>query len=78
MSTDKRWNTKHYARITSLNEIDRKEKINSLFQNLSFEPNWNDGARFTFGLEGSKKFWEYIGDPLPEFEYKWPDKSYYI
>lgn len=77
MSTDDRWNTKHYARITCLNEMDRQEKINNLFQNLSFQPNWNDGPRFTFGLDGSKEFWDYIGDPVPGFEYKWPDKSYY-
>ena len=77
MSTDKRWNTKHYARITSLNEIDRQEDINCLFKDLPFEPNWNDGPRFTFGLEGSKEFWDYIGKKVPGYEYKWPDKEYY-
>jgi len=78
ISTDKRWNIKHYARITSVNEFNRKENINNLFNSLSFEPNWNDGPRFTFGLEGSKEFWKYIGEPTPGYEYKWPDKEYYM
>jgi len=74
MSVDNRWNTKEYARISAHNEVDRKEKINGYFDSLSFEPNWNDGGRFTFGRDGSKKFWRYIGEPLPGFEYKWPDR----
>lgn len=76
ISTGDRWNTKHYARISCQNEEDRKDSINSMFDDLPFEPNWNDGGRFTFGLEGSKRFWNYVGDPLPGFEHKWPDKEY--
>jgi hypothetical protein len=75
MSVDERWNKKCYARLTASNEMDRKENINSMFSGLPFSPNWNDGARFTFGREGSKKFWEYIGEPLPGFEYKWPNNN---
>lgn len=74
MSVDNRWNTKEYARISAHNEEGNKDKINSYFNGLSFEPNWNDGGRFTFGRDGSKRFWRYIGEPLPGFEYKWPDR----
>lgn len=74
MSVDDRWNTKHYARISSKNEADNKRKVNSYFTDLDFQPNWNDGCRFTFGREGSHEFWQYIGEPLPGFEYKWPDR----
>jgi len=74
-SVDSRWNTKEYARISAHNEVDNKNKINSYFEELEFAPNWNDGGRFTFGREGSHKFWSYIGDPLPGFGYKWPDEE---
>lgn len=78
MSTDDRWNTKHYARISCYNEMDRKEKINSLFSNVDFEPNWNDGGRFTFGRYGSISFWEYINFEAPGYqESKVPEDSYF-
>lgn len=72
-SVDKRWKKKEYARIASKNESDRKEFILSLFDELPFDANWNDEYRFTFGRKGSYDFWDYIGDPLPGYEYKWPD-----
>jgi hypothetical protein len=74
-SVDNRWNKKEYARISSKNEADRKEFILSLFDDLPFEANWNDKFRFTFGRKGSYKFWDYIGKPLPGYEYKWPDED---
>lgn len=75
ISVDRRWNKKCYARLTAKNEIDRKKNINKMFESLPFSPNWNDGARFTFGRDGSKRFWSYIGEPLPGFDYKWPDND---
>jgi hypothetical protein len=78
MCTDNRWNTKHYARISCHNEMDRQEEINSLFSDLPFEPNWNDGGRFTFGRYGSIKFWDYLDNKVPGYkESKWPNQSYF-
>lgn len=73
-SVDTRWTTKEYARISAHNEIKNKNKINRYFDGLEFTPNWNDGGRFTFGRYGSYNFWDYIGEPLPGFEYKWPNE----
>ena len=78
MATDNRWRTKHYARISCKSQKDKKENINALFSNLSFEPNWNDNGRFTFGRYGSIDFWEYIGRDVPGYqESKCPDESYF-
>ena len=74
-SVDDRWTKKEYARIASKNECDRKEFILSLFEELPFDANWNDKYRFTFGRKESYEFWEYIGEPLPGYEYKWPDED---
>jgi hypothetical protein len=75
-SVDNRWSVKEYARISSHNEVQNKSKINKYFDELNFSPNWNDGGRFTFGRYGSYEFWNYIGEPLPGFEYKWPNIDY--
>lgn len=77
LSTDDRWRTKHYAEISCYNEIDREDKLDSLFDNLDFQPNMDINGKYIFSLEGSKKFWSYIGDTVPGYEYKWPDEPYY-
>lgn len=67
--------------IAMANEVDELDKVSSYFDDIGVEqPNYNiyeydDGhigcdARFT--VESSKHLWEYMGEPLPGFEYKWP------
>lgn len=70
--------------ISMSNEADNIEKVNKIFEesNLSPPSNYNihtlkDGsvkcaAQFT--RSQSEKLWEYMGEPLPDFEYKWPEK----
>jgi len=61
-----------YPIISALNEINNKEKLFNYFEKLPF-----DIRRFTWKdiiieQDDTEKFFEYIGDPVPGFEYKWP------
>lgn len=79
------WNnsgTINRIQIGISNEVNETEKVSQIFENvgLSAPSNYNiyerkDGntdctAEFT--VDQSKELWEYMGEPLPDFEYKWP------
>jgi len=61
------------------NEKENQMKIESMFEDAGFTvSNWNTtGNRFhaRFTVSESKKMWNYMGDPLPSFSYKWPEVS---
>jgi len=69
-------------RITLSNEVENQEKVDKIFENsgLPSPSNYSiskreDGSRTCnaeFTVEQSKELWQYMGDPLPDFEYKWP------
>lgn len=50
-----------------------KNKIISWFNDLPYEPRWQDKYGLRFTVEDSVNLWNYMGPPLPGFEYKWPD-----
>ncbi len=54
------------------NENDRQEYINNLFDDIGVSPTWAEHY-FTFRCEDSSELWEYMGTPVPGFEYKWPE-----
>jgi len=63
--------------ISMSNEEENTHKVNEMFTNSdlpspsSYNTSGNNcKARFT--VDQSKELWEYMGDPLPDFEYKWP------
>jgi hypothetical protein len=69
--------------IAMNNEVENTEKVSQYFTNIGLpEPsNYNirDGeygksceARWT--KEDSYTLWDYMGEPLPDFEYKWPEE----
>lgn len=72
-------------RISMTNELDNKDKIDSMFKRSSIPKpsnyirNERDDGRvdysITFTKEQSDKLLEYMGEPLPDFEYKW-DESF--
>lgn len=74
--------TNNYIQISMSNELKNTDKVDKLFENAGLpSPNnyriceRKDGtlkcdARFT--VSQSKELWEYMGNPLPGFEYKWP------
>lgn len=77
---------KSQVHISCSNEIDNKQKVENMFSRAGLSiDNWNDKTRNVNGYEGStstsivinksnhKKFFDYIGQPLPGFKYKWPE-----
>lgn len=62
-------------KITMCNEINNKEKINKLFENMNLQrpEYWNSNKDARWNKESSKDLLNYMGEPLPGFEYKWPD-----
>lgn len=72
-------------KIGMSNEIENRDKVEDIFRrkNLPTPSNWEiyefpskDAVRCSgvWSIEGSKDLWSYMGEPLPDFEYKWPDE----
>jgi hypothetical protein len=73
----------NYITIAMKNEIENTDKVNKYFErmNLPTPSNYsiyerNDGcmcceAHWT--VADSKELWDYMGEPLPDFAYKWPE-----
>jgi hypothetical protein len=76
-------NTNHIV-ISMSNESEEKEKVSQIFESVGLpSPNnyeiqkRKDGSETcnaAFTVDQSKELWEYMGDPLPDFEYKWPEE----
>lgn len=66
------------------NEINNTDKINLMFEDVRLPSPSNydiskrkDGSMnciAQFQNETSHELWEYMGEPLPDFEYKWPEQ----
>jgi hypothetical protein len=71
-------------RITMNNEVENTGKVSQYFTNAGLpEPsnynisdNGSDKKKcvVSWGIEESYKLWEYMGEPLPDFGYKWPEE----
>lgn len=76
-SLAERKNTEH-IRIGLSNERKNEEKIRRYFDSIGVHiTNWGDydsGCSAIFNSKQSDKLWNYMGGPLPGFEYKWPDR----
>jgi len=69
-------------KISMANEIKNTEKVSNYFSYMGLpEPsNYSKNKRKSGGkrcvaqwtIEDSYKLWDYMGEPLPDFEYKWP------
>ena len=80
---DGHFNAHGNVKIGLSNERENRDKIINMFRRAGFEDfawdryerggDYKDGARVRFRKEGTKWFFRYIGDPLPGFEYKWPE-----
>ena len=67
----------NYIDIAMFNEVENTEKVSQYFiksglpKPSSYYKQKNScKARWT--VEDSYKLWDYMGEPLPDFEYKWP------
>jgi len=72
-------NSNQNIAISIWNERDNTEKISQMFKNsglptpsVYIDSEANCKAQFTKG--DSEVLWNYMGQPLPGFEYKWPDE----
>ena len=75
--------THQYAVIIARNEYPRRNKVRDMFSELGFDFTINayydeekyDGQYMSiqFTKQGTKELFQYMGEPLPSFEYKWPD-----
>lgn len=67
-------------RIATANEHRNEDKLRSLFTSVGLpEPNLvyqgeGEGCycSLRFNSSESRELWEYMGEPLPDFKYKWP------
>lgn len=75
----------NHISIAMANEKDKEEEVRELFSQAGFEvgniqkhKNQNGVISMiaNFSVETSKDMWNYMGEPLPGFEYKWPAKYY--
>jgi hypothetical protein len=77
-------NSHNHISIAMSNELGNEQKVDNMFQSagLPAPSNYNTGERrdgsismgAVFTVEQSKELWEYMGKPLPDFEYKWPEE----
>lgn len=68
-----------YIKITTVNEMDNEEKVVSIFDrsgirinNFRYDPH-SDKVDIFLSKSESERMFELMGDPLPGFEYKWPE-----
>jgi len=70
--------------IAMSNEINNRNKVDELFENVglpkpsnySISERKNGGFKCdaVFTVTQSRELWEYMGKPLPDFKYKWPNQ----
>jgi len=74
--------TSNHISIAMSNEIDRRNNIEQLFENIGFEVgNWriaerNNGSKrcsLRFHADESQQLFDYMGNPPDGFAYKWPE-----
>lgn len=79
---DGTWNNNGYRSYLSIamnNERGNTEKVSKYFERVGLPTPSNyakveDGCIAQFTQPDSKELWQYMGEPLPDFEYKWPER----
>lgn len=73
-------NSRPSLQIGAGNEVDRTGYLEGIFQDIGVSPRFNisDGKygkdmNVCFRVDDSEELWNYMGEPLPGFEYKWPE-----
>lgn len=60
------------VRIASTNENKNLNKLKSYFHDCDIPSPETSGDRIYWSTQDSKKVFDFMGEPLPGFEYKWP------
>jgi len=71
--------SRNSIQIAMANEVNNANKVDQMFRNVGLPApsNYNiseNNCNAQFTVEQSKELWEYMGEPLPDFEYKWPQQ----
>lgn len=66
---------KNYVLISTKNEQDRRGVVETIIETSGFEVGWWEDSGFCISTDDTERFFNYIGDPLPGFEHKWPDQQ---
>lgn len=69
---DQRDGRSPYITISTHQDGDREAYFEMLFSDIDTYPSRDNGKNIGFTVEGTKTFFEYIGDAPPGFEHKWP------
>jgi hypothetical protein len=68
--------THRFIQISVVNERNNRKKIEHMFDRVGFEvSNWNigeDRCSIQFSKDESDRMFDYMGQSLPGFGYKWP------
>lgn len=82
---DGNYKNKSYIRISLSNEKNEKRKVENYFKkaNIPLPSRWetskkkeySDRCSICWTVSQSNKLFDYMGEPLPGFEYKWPDRQ---
>jgi len=69
----------NYIQISMKNEEQNTDKADNMFNSVGLPSpsTYNTsggGCEALFTVEQSQQLWEYMGEPLPDFEYKWPEQ----
>jgi len=77
-------NTNNNINIAASNEFGNENKIENYFKNADLpkpsnhsiyeKENGRKDYVIEWTVEDSYKLWDYMGEPLPDFEYKWPEE----
>jgi len=77
-------NSKNRIVIAMSNEIDNTKKVSQMFEsvglpspsnyNVSERKDGSKGCKAEWTVDQSEELWEYMGEPLPDFYYKWPER----
>lgn len=68
-------NARCRAKIACSNESDRPETVISLIDQVGISAHHDKHGGFQIGADDTELMFDMIGDPIPGFEYKWPDRK---
>jgi hypothetical protein len=64
------------VKISINHDSDVRERVKKAFREVSFDVSSRSNQEFALGIEDSQRFLNFIGDPVPGYEYKWENRDY--
>jgi len=70
---DKRDNSRPSVIFGITNEYERSDKLEQMFIEQGIDANTTKSKNLRIGVDHTEKFFEFIGEPVDGFKYKWPN-----